>query len=66
MKFFQQMKKKSSIFTIVLPALFIFGIVFITGCKEDPVLPTLTTTDATDITVSSAKTGGNITFRRRR
>ncbi len=30
------------------------------GCKEEPVLPTLTTTDATDIAVSTAMTGGNI------
>ncbi len=54
------MKKNSSIFKFVLPALFICGVVLITGCKEEPVLPTLTTTDATSIAVGTAMTGGNI------
>ena len=55
------MKRKLSFFKIVLHALFIFGVVFLTGCKEDPVLPTLTTIEVTDITVSTARTGGSIT-----
>jgi uncharacterized protein (TIGR02145 family) len=36
-------------------------IISFTGCKEDPDLPTLTTVDLTEISVNSAKTGGNIT-----
>lgn len=30
-------------------------------CKKDPVIPTLSTTPPTDITISTAKSGGNIT-----
>jgi len=36
------------------------GIVIIDSCKKDNVIPTLTTTAVTNITVSSATTGGNI------
>jgi uncharacterized protein (TIGR02145 family) len=55
------MKRKSCVFNLLLPVLFICGIVFITSCKEDPVLPTLTTAVAENITISTATTGGNIT-----
>ena len=34
---------------------------FLTGCKKDPELPVVTTYEITDITLSSAKSGGNIT-----
>ena len=36
------------------------GILLINGCKKDPVIPTLTTNDATNITVNSVTTGGSI------
>ena len=36
------------------------GILLINGCKKDPVIPTLTTSDPTDITVNSVTTGGAI------
>jgi uncharacterized protein (TIGR02145 family) len=55
------MKRKSSFFRFVLPALFICGIVLIHGCKEDPALSALTTAEVTDIAVSTARTGGSIT-----
>ena len=37
------------------------GIAVIDSCKKDPVPPTLTTTDVTNITVNSATSGGAIT-----
>jgi uncharacterized protein (TIGR02145 family) len=39
----------------------IFAVVAINSCKKDPVPPTLTTTDLSNITTTSATTGGVIT-----
>ncbi len=36
-------------------------VVLLTGCREDPVVPTLTTTVVSNITRNTASTGGNIT-----
>ena len=38
-----------------------FGIVLITGCRKDPVPPTLTTSNVTNITINTATTGGSVT-----
>ena len=45
----------------ILIACFFSGTVLFDSCKKDPVIPTLTTTDATNITTISATTGGVIT-----
>lgn len=55
------MKIKSTICTVFLTAFWIGGVLFLNGCKPDPVAPTLTTTAASSITINSASTGGNIT-----
>jgi len=55
------MKRGFRIYTLLLSFLWICGVVLLTGCKEDPVLPTLTTANASDITINTAKTGGNVT-----
>jgi uncharacterized protein (TIGR02145 family) len=47
--------------SVLLIAFWIGGVLFLTGCKPDPVAPTLTTVAATNITINSASTGGNIT-----
>ena len=39
----------------------VFGFAIINSCKKDPVIPTLTTKDVTNITINSATTGGSIT-----
>ncbi len=39
----------------------IFGVVFFTGCKKDPVPPTITTATVTDITLHTATCGGSVT-----
>ena len=45
---------------LVLVCLFI-GIAVINSCKKEPVIPTLTTTAVTEITINSATSGGIIT-----
>ncbi len=52
------MKKENSYYLIVSLAFILF---FFTGCKKDPSLPVLSTHAVTEITSSSAKSGGNIT-----
>lgn len=37
------------------------SLLIVISCKKDPVLPVLTTSDATDITISSALISGNVT-----
>jgi uncharacterized protein (TIGR02145 family) len=61
MKVNQYMKRIFGIYTLILAILWITGSILLTGCKEDPVLPTLTTENASDITINTAKSGGNIT-----
>src|SRR5664279_6079473 len=51
----------NKITTILFLVFLIFGIVLITGCRKDPVPPTLTTANVTDITINSATAGGSIT-----
>lgn len=55
------MKRKLTICTVLLITFWIGGILFLTGCKPDPVAPTLTTEAVSNITINSATTGGNIT-----
>jgi uncharacterized protein (TIGR02145 family) len=55
------MKMKLRFYAVLLVTLWIGEVVFLTGCKEDPVEPTLTTVVASEITINSAKAGGNIT-----
>ncbi|HLN56095.1 MAG TPA: fibrobacter succinogenes major paralogous domain-containing protein [Bacteroidales bacterium] len=50
--------KKLSLFLVLFSTL---TSILMTDCKKDPVPPTLTTAGVTEITVNSAKTGGNIT-----
>jgi uncharacterized protein (TIGR02145 family) len=51
----------NKIITFLVSVCLIFGIVLINGCRKDPVPPTLTTANITDITISSAASGGSIT-----
>ncbi len=55
------MKRKSIINTLLLISILLTEIVYLTSCKKDPVPPTLKTVTVTNITMSSATTGGNIT-----
>jgi uncharacterized protein (TIGR02145 family) len=55
------MGKKFRSYILLLLTFWIGGIVFLTSCKKDPVVPTLTTVAVSDITINTAKTGGNIT-----
>jgi uncharacterized protein (TIGR02145 family) len=55
------MKMKLKFNAVLLVTLWIGEVVLLTGCKPDPVEPTLTTVAASEITINSAKTGGNIT-----
>ncbi len=45
----------------VLVILFIGSIICLTSCKDDPTPPVVTTTNVTDITQTTATTGGNVT-----
>lgn len=49
------------VFNFILIACFVVGLATLNGCKEDPEIPTLTTTAVTDITTTTATTGGNVT-----
>ena len=51
----------NKITTILFLVFLISGVVLITGCRKDPVPPTLTTTNVTDITIHTATSGGSIT-----
>src|ERR1035437_5594775 len=51
------MKKIAALLVLVL---LIFGIIIINSCKKEPVIPTLTTSAVTNITVNSGTTGGVI------
>jgi uncharacterized protein (TIGR02145 family) len=55
------MERKFRICTVLLISFWIGGVLLLTGCKKDPVVPTLTTEAASDITTNTATTGGNIT-----
>jgi uncharacterized protein (TIGR02145 family) len=52
------MKKIISFLVLIT---FIGSIIIIDSCKKDPVIPTLTTTDITNITVTSLVSGGSVT-----
>ena len=54
------MKMKYRSFGIVLITVLIGEMVLLTGCKKDPVLPTLTTATVTNITINTAASGGTI------
>lgn len=45
---------------VFTPAVFVFFIL-VAGCKKDPDMPTLNTESVSEVTYTSAKTGGNIT-----
>ena len=47
--------------TFLVSVCILFGIVLINSCKKDPVIPTLTTTAVTNITMNSVTSGGSIT-----
>jgi uncharacterized protein (TIGR02145 family) len=51
--------KKVNVFLVAISL--ILGIVLIDSCKKDPVIPTLTTTAVTNITINSVTSGGSIT-----
>ena len=51
--------KKTTAFLVFISLL--FGIIIINSCKKEVVIPTLTTSSVTDITINSATTGGSIT-----
>lgn len=53
--------KKRFILAAIPIYLVVAETVFITGCKRDPELPTVTTATVTDITLNSARSGGNVT-----
>jgi len=55
------MKMKSGAVNAILITILIWEIAFLSGCKEDPVMPTLSTSAVSEITISTAITGGNIT-----
>ncbi len=55
------MKMKLRFNVFILVTLWIGGTVLLTGCKEDPVVPTLTTVAISEITINTATAGGNIT-----
>ncbi len=55
------MKIKPVITTALLITLLTGELMFLAGCKEDPVVPTLSTSEVTEITVSTATAGGDIT-----
>jgi uncharacterized protein (TIGR02145 family) len=59
---YQQFKKEMMNKTAgyLLLTILLSGVLLIDSCRKDPVIPTLTTNDATDITVSSVITGGTI------
>lgn len=52
------MKKVLNLIVLVC---FLAGVSALHSCKKDPVLPTLTTTTVTAVTINSATSGGNIT-----
>ena len=51
------MRKATNLLVIYL----LFTAVLLNGCKEDPIIPTVTTMSVSDITTTAAKSGGNIT-----
>jgi uncharacterized protein (TIGR02145 family) len=55
------MKREFRFYAVLLITLWIGEVVLLTGCKEDPVVPTLTTAIASNITINTATTGGDIT-----
>ncbi len=55
------MKMRFGFNVVILATLFIGEVVLFTGCREDPVVPTLTTVVVSNITRNTASTGGNIT-----
>ena len=55
------MKRKFRLYAILLITLGIGEVVLLTGCKEHPAVPTLTTAIASNITINTATTGGDIT-----
>jgi uncharacterized protein (TIGR02145 family) len=55
------MKMEFRFYAVLLITLWIGEMVLLTGCKEDPVVPTLTTVVASNVTINAATTGGDIT-----
>jgi uncharacterized protein (TIGR02145 family) len=55
------MEMKFRLYAVLLITLWIGGVVLLTGCRPDPVVPTLTTVAVSNITINEATTGGNIT-----
>src|SRR5512140_2708108 len=55
------MKFRSGTTAVLIAALWAGEIFLLSGCKEDPVIPTISTSAVSAVTVSTATTGGNIT-----
>jgi uncharacterized protein (TIGR02145 family) len=54
------MKRKFRISNVLLTSLYLSAAVFLSGCKKDPVLPTISTVAPAGITSTSAIAGGNV------
>ena len=52
---------KNNIVHILSGCLLISGMLTFDSCRKDPVIPSLTTSDATNVTINSLTTGGDIT-----
>ncbi len=50
------MKTVSYFFSVLF-----FSLLILNGCKKDPLIPLVTTSEVSDITLTSAMTGGNVT-----
>jgi uncharacterized protein (TIGR02145 family) len=55
------MKRKFRISNVLLISLYLSAVFILSGCKKDPVLPTIATVAPANITSASATAGGNIT-----
>lgn len=54
------MRKYNLIYTLIIFLVLIMELICVTGCKDDPVIPTLTTNTVTEVTANTAKSGGTI------
>lgn len=57
---YMRMKRKFRISSVLLISLYLSAVVFLSGCKKDPVLPTVSTVAPAEVTSTSAVAGGNV------
>ena len=57
---YMRMKRKFRISSVLLTSLYLSAVVFLSGCKKDPVLPTISTVAPAEVTSTSAVAGGNV------